>query len=70
MLFAVPALLGIYWIKILTAIAIFSVVALGLIVLYGRVGMVSLGQIALLASARWVGARLSFATASPSRACS
>ena len=45
----VPEVIGIYWVKILTAAAIYSVVALGLGVLYGRVGMVSLCQVALLA---------------------
>ena len=48
-MFLIPELVGIYWVKILTAAAIYSVVALGLGLLYGRVGMVSLCQIALLA---------------------
>jgi branched-chain amino acid transport system permease protein len=64
-LFALPALLNTYWIKVLTSAGIFAVVALGLNVLFGRVGMVSLGQIALLALGAWVAARLSFATSLP-----
>ncbi|HXD56740.1 MAG TPA: branched-chain amino acid ABC transporter permease, partial [Thermoleophilaceae bacterium] len=48
-----------------TAVAIYSVVALGLGVLMGRTGLVSLGQIAMLALAAWVGARLLFATGLP-----
>ena len=40
-LFALPALLSAYWIKVLTDAAIFSVVALGLNLLFGRVGLVS-----------------------------
>ena len=41
-LFVVPELVGVYWVKILTAAAIYSITALGLGLLYGRVGMVSL----------------------------
>ena len=39
---------------IVTAVAIYSIVALGLGLLIGRVGLVSLGQIALLALGGWV----------------
>jgi branched-chain amino acid transport system permease protein len=59
-LFALPAMLGLDWIKTFTSVAIYSVVAAGLVVLYGRVGMISLGQIALLAIGTWVATRLSF----------
>src|SRR5215210_9113127 len=54
-----------YWINVSTQVAIFSVVALALELLMGRVGMVSLGQIAVLALGAWVGARLCFATGLP-----
>ena len=64
-LFAAPAVVGVYWIKILTAVAIYSVVALGAGLLYGRVGMVSLCQIALLAVGAWAAARLLYATSLP-----
>jgi branched-chain amino acid transport system permease protein len=64
-LFALPALLSTYWIKVLTAAAIFSVVALGLNLLFGRVGLVSLGQIALLAIGGWFAARMFFLTDLP-----
>jgi branched-chain amino acid transport system permease protein len=64
-LFGAPAVIGIYWIKILTATAIYSVVALGAGLLYGRVGMVSLCQIALLAVGAWVASRLLYATSLP-----
>ncbi len=64
-LFGLPALVGVYWVKVLTAAVIFGIVALGLNLLVGRVGMVSLGQIALLALASWVAARLFFATGLP-----
>lgn len=64
-LFLVPTLIGIYWIKILTAAAIYSVTALGLGLLYGRVGMVSLCQIALLAVGAWTATRVLYATGLP-----
>jgi len=64
-LLAVPALTSTYWLKVSTSVAIYSVVALGLGLLYGRVGMVSLCQIALLAVGGWVTARLGYATEIP-----
>jgi branched-chain amino acid transport system permease protein len=64
-LVALPAVLSEYWIKVLTAVAIFAVVALGLNLLFGRVGLVSLGQIALLAFGSWIAARLFFLTNLP-----
>lgn len=64
-LFALPALLGSYWIDILILVAIYSIVALGLNLLFGRVGLVSLGQIALLAVGGWFAARFFFLTSLP-----
>ena len=64
-LFVVPQVIGIYWVKILTAAAIYSIVALGLGLLYGRVGMVSLCQIALLAVGAWVATRVLYGTGLP-----
>src|SRR5439155_5054870 len=40
-------------------------VAAGFGLLYGRVGLISLGQVALLSAGCWVGARLSYGTALP-----
>ena len=60
-LFILPAILGGDWIKTLTAVAIYAVVAAGLVTLYGRVGMISLGQIALLAVGTWTATRIAFA---------
>jgi branched-chain amino acid transport system permease protein len=60
-----PPLLSSYWIDVLTAVAIYSVVALGLGLLMGRVGLVSLGQIAVLALGAWIAAKLDFATSIP-----
>lgn len=64
-IFALPQLAGADWITTFTSVAIYSVVALGFGILYGRVGMISLGQVALLTIGCWVGARLSYATALP-----
>ncbi|MEA2400871.1 MAG: branched-chain amino acid transport system permease protein [Thermoleophilaceae bacterium] len=64
-LFALPARMSAYWTNVATQVAIFSVVSLGLGMLIGRVGLVSLGQYAVLALGAWVGARLCFATGLP-----
>lgn len=62
---ALPGMLSPYWILTATSAVIYSVVALGLGLLVGRVGMISLGQGAVLALGGWVGARLMFATSLP-----
>ncbi|HSR22791.1 MAG TPA: branched-chain amino acid ABC transporter permease [Candidatus Eisenbacteria bacterium] len=62
---ALPALVSTYWLQISTSVAIYSIVALGLALLIGRVGLVSLNQIALLAIGGWVALRLGFATSLP-----
>ena len=59
-LFVPPATLGGDWITTLTSVAIYSVVAGGLVVLYGKVGMISLGQIGLLAIGTWTATRLHY----------
>jgi len=64
-LLAIPQLLSLYYIDAMTQVAVYSVVALGLGVLVGRVGLVSLGQVAVLTIGAWVAARLLFATAQP-----
>ena len=64
-LFALPSLLGAEWVTTFTSVAIYSVVAAGLGILYGRVGMISLGQIAILGIGAWTATRLSYATGLP-----
>jgi branched-chain amino acid transport system permease protein len=64
-LFGLPPMLSAYWTDVATSVTIYSVVALGLNLLMGRVGMVSLGQIAVLALGAWIGARLDFGTSLP-----
>jgi branched-chain amino acid transport system permease protein len=64
-LFVLPTFLGNDWVTTLTSVAIYSIVALGFGVLYGRVGMISLGQVALLSVGVWVGTRFAYATSWP-----
>jgi branched-chain amino acid transport system permease protein len=64
-LVGLPQLLSLYYIDAMTQVAVYSMVALGLGVLVGRVGLVSLGQVAVLAIGAWVAARLLFATSMP-----
>jgi len=64
-LFALPQILSLYYIDTMTQVAVYSMVTLALGVLVGRVGLVSLGQVAVLAIGAWVAARLLFATAQP-----
>ncbi len=47
-----------YWLQLVTTAAIHAVVALGLVVLIGKVGMTSLGQVALLGVAAWFALRI------------
>jgi len=64
-LLALPHLLSLYWIDNFTTAAVYSIAALGLGLLVGRVGMISLGQIAVLAFGAWVGAKFCFSTTLP-----
>jgi branched-chain amino acid transport system permease protein len=64
-LVVLPAVLSIYYIDALTQVAVYSIVAVGLGVLVGRVGLVSLGQAAVLAIGAWIAARLLFGTSLP-----
>jgi branched-chain amino acid transport system permease protein len=65
LLFGLPQLTSNFWIQVTTLVAVYSIVSLGLNLLMGRVGLVSLGQIAVLALGTWVAARLLFATDLP-----
>jgi branched-chain amino acid transport system permease protein len=62
---ALPHLAGADWITTFTSVAIYSVVALGFGILYGRVGLISLGQVALLTLGCWIGTRLAYASSMP-----
>ncbi len=61
-LLALPQLMSLYYVDTMTQVAVYSMVALALGVLVGRV---SLGQVAVLAIGAWVAARLLFATTQP-----
>ena len=54
-----------YYTDTMTQVAIYSIVTLGLGLLVGRVGLYSLGQIAVLIIGAWTAARLLFATGQP-----
>jgi branched-chain amino acid transport system permease protein len=64
-LFGLPPVMSLYYTATMTQVAIYAIVALGLGVLVGRVGLYSLGQVAVLTIGAWAGARLLFATAQP-----
>jgi branched-chain amino acid transport system permease protein len=64
-LLGLPQLMSLYYVDTMTQVAVYSMVALALGVLVGRVGLVSLGQVAVLAVGAWVAARLLFATSQP-----
>ena len=64
-LFALPQLMSLYYVDTMTQVAVYSMVAVALGVLVGRVGLVSLGQVAVLAIGAWSAARLLFATTQP-----
>ena len=55
-----PFVFSDYWLQIITTTAIYSVVAAGLGILMGRVGLFSLGQIALLAVGAWFALRIGY----------
>ena len=63
--FAVPTLVGADWLTTFASVSIYSIVAAGFGILYGRVGMISLGQVALLSLGCWIGTRLAYATSLP-----
>ena len=62
---AVPALVGADWLTTFASVLIYAIVACGFGILYGRVGMISLGQVALLSIGCWIGTRLAYATSLP-----
>ncbi len=60
-----PAMFGSYWISNFTQMVIFAIVAASAGMLYGRVGLVSLGQVAPYGIGCWVTMRLAYATSLP-----
>jgi branched-chain amino acid transport system permease protein len=64
-LFAIPAWFDPFWVANFTQMALFSALAASAGMLYGRVGLVSLGQVAPYGIGTWVTMRLAFATSLP-----
>jgi branched-chain amino acid transport system permease protein len=64
-LLGLPEILDSYWLQIVTGMSIYAIITLGLGLLIGRVGMVSLCQFALLAVGAWIALRLDYATSIP-----
>ena len=64
-LLAIPGFFDAFWIANFTQMAVFSIVCASAGLLYGRVGLVSLGQVASYGIGCWVTIRLSFATSLP-----
>ncbi len=58
---AVPALVGSAWLATFTSCAIFAMTAAGLGLLYGRLGLASLTQVAFVGVGSWVALRVGFA---------
>ncbi|WP_419911628.1 branched-chain amino acid ABC transporter permease [Hoeflea sp.] len=60
-----PAVVGAIWIKVFTSAAIFALAARGASVLYARLGLVNLAQVALVGIGGWTVLRLNYATSLP-----
>lgn len=56
-----PSVLGAYWTRIFTVCTIFSIAAAGIALLYGRLGLVSLGQVSLIGVGGWITLRVGHA---------
>jgi branched-chain amino acid transport system permease protein len=59
-LFGVTAVVNSYWLLVMTGVVIYSIVTLGLGLLIGRVGMVSLCQVVLASLGAWVALRFDY----------
>ncbi len=64
-LLLVPPLAGAYWTRILTVCAIYAIAAAGIALLYGRLGLVTLGQVSLIGVGGWITLRVGHATGLP-----
>lgn len=60
-----PQLLSVYWVRSLTTSAVYAIACAGVGLLYGRLGLVSLGQIALVGVGGWITLRLGHGTSLP-----
>jgi branched-chain amino acid transport system permease protein len=64
-MFAIPSLFSGFWVARFSQTAIFTLLASSVGLLYGRVGLVSLGQVAPYGIGAWVTLRLAFLTVLP-----
>src|SRR4051794_35252392 len=60
--FVIPAVFSVFWIRAFTTSAIYAIACAGVGLLYGRLGLVSLGQIALVGVGGWITLRLGHGT--------
>jgi branched-chain amino acid transport system permease protein len=60
LILVLPLVVSNYWLQIMVSVVIYSIVTMGLGLLIGRVGMVSLCQIPLFAIGAWVALRFSY----------
>ena len=56
----IPAVANSFWLRVLTSSAIYSLAAIGVALLFARLGLVSLAQVALVGVGGWVTLRLYF----------
>lgn len=61
----VPAVFSVFWIRSFTTSGIYAIACAGVGLLYGRLGLVSLGQIALVGVGGWITLRLGHGTSLP-----
>lgn len=65
MVAVLPSLLSAYWVKVWIAAVIYTLAASGVALLYARLGLVSLAQVALTGVGGWVCLRVAHATGAP-----
>jgi branched-chain amino acid transport system permease protein len=63
--FLIPAVFSVFWTRSITTSAIYAIACAGVGLLYGRLGLVSLGQIALVGVGGWITLRLGHGTSLP-----
>lgn len=61
----VPAVFSVFWVRSFTTSAIYAIACAGVGLLYGRLGLVSLGQIALVGVGGWIMLRIGHGTELP-----
>lgn len=63
--FLPPLFLASLWLKVLTGVAIYTLTAAAIALLYRRLGLVSLAHVALMGAGGWVGLRLAYGLGTP-----